>query len=78
MKFNRQTALRSWAKAKAAAADPNTPQQAKDLYQKGAEHLQVALGLGTALDNKMNRDSQNQSPMEQAQQDMSKGSPLGL
>ena len=63
MPFNRKTALRQWSQAKAAVSNPNLPQHIKDLYQKSADHNQVALGLDTAQRKKAQQDMLNQ-PLE--------------
>ena len=56
MPFNRQTALRQWAKASAAAQNKDLPQNIRDLYAQSAAHSQAALGLADALDRKLAND----------------------
>ena len=62
MTFNRQTALRQWARAKAGANNPLLPQSIQNLYQQAADHGQVALGLSNALEMKSQQDALRQAP----------------
>jgi hypothetical protein len=64
MRFNRQTALRQYGQAKAAAANPALPQSIRDLYQQSADHGQVALGLSNALEKKQQEDLNLRLPQE--------------
>ena len=64
MRFNRQTALRQYAQAKAAAANPNLPQNIRDGFQQSADHGQVALGLANALENRQKEDLDTRLPQE--------------
>ena len=56
MKFNRQTALRQYAQAKAAAANPALPDHIRKGFAQSAAHNQAALGLADALDRKLAND----------------------
>ena len=64
MRFNRQTALSQYAKARAAQANPALPKDIQDLYGQAADHGQVALGLSNALEKKQQEDLNLRLPQE--------------
>jgi hypothetical protein len=67
MRFNRQTALRQYAQARAAQNNPALPQDIRDLYQQSADHGQVALGLANALEKKEQANPSLALPQESEQ-----------